>query len=241
MVVTSAELRFLKGHPMRILLSVACLGLLAACQPNVPDSGAGVGFENYTDYEARRAQREEALNTNTRMPIATEQSTPATAAPQTLGQEAMAVLGTQTPTTSQQTPDAVAPVAPSNNAGLSDEQSFTGRETIESDRERLAQNRAQYQEIAPTAVPTRSGSAGSNIVEYALSSTNRVGQTVYKRFGLLTEGRYNRACAKFAAPDLAQIAFLDAGGPKKDRLGVDPDGDGFACTWDPQPFRNAKK
>lgn len=228
---------------MRIVLSFVCLGLLAACQPNVPDSGAGVGFESYTDYEARRAQRDEALNAGpgAPMPIATAQTD---ATPRTLGQEAMAVLGTQAPADTQPAATTAAPVAASSNVGISDEQDFnavTGRETIESDRERIAENRAQYQEIAPTAVPTRSGATGSNIVEFALSSTNRVGETIYKRFGLLTEGRYNRACAKFAAPDLAQIAFLDAGGPKRDRIGVDPDGDGFACSWDPQPFRNAKK
>jgi hypothetical protein len=39
--------------------------------------------------------------------------------------------------------------------------------------------------------------------------------------------------------DLAQEAFLSEGGPERDRLGVDPDGDGFACRWDPTPFRRA--
>ena len=46
------------------------------------------------------------------------------------------------------------------------------------------------------------------------------------------------------APTLATIpkpqqikAFLEAGGPKRDRKGLDPDGDGFACAWDPRPFR----
>ncbi|CAN0586593.1 unnamed protein product, partial [Ectocarpus sp. 12 AP-2014] len=39
--------------------------------------------------------------------------------------------------------------------------------------------------------------------------------------------------------DQAQIAFLEAGGPEKDRNGMDPDGDGFACNWDPTPFRRA--
>jgi hypothetical protein len=38
---------------------------------------------------------------------------------------------------------------------------------------------------------------------------------------------------------MAQIAFLERGGPKRDTLGLDPDGDGFACYWDPAPFRKA--
>ena len=38
---------------------------------------------------------------------------------------------------------------------------------------------------------------------------------------------------------LAQEEFLRTGGPERDKLGVDPDGDGFACAWDPRPFRTA--
>ena len=38
-------------------------------------------------------------------------------------------------------------------------------------------------------------------------------------------------------PDQAQQDFLAKGGPERDRMGVDPDGDGFACAWDPRPFR----
>lgn len=234
---------------MRILLSVLCLGLVAACQPKLPDSGAGVGFESYDAYEANRLAREEALNTNGRAmpPVATAQSFPAPAQgpEQALGQEVMAVLGTGTDATQPaETTDVAAAVPAPNNTGISDEQDFkavSDRETIDSDRARLEQNRSQYQEIAPTAVPTRTGSGGVNIVEFALTTTNNVGETLYRRFGILTEGMYNRACAKFAAPDLAQIAFLEKGGPQKDRIGVDPDGDGFACSWDPQPFRNARK
>ena len=39
--------------------------------------------------------------------------------------------------------------------------------------------------------------------------------------------------------DLAQKAFLSRGGPERDILLLDPDGDGFACKWDPRPFRLA--
>ena len=30
-----------------------------------------------------------------------------------------------------------------------------------------------------------------------------------------------------------------AGGPERDQFGIDPDGDGYACSWDPSPFRKA--
>jgi hypothetical protein len=38
--------------------------------------------------------------------------------------------------------------------------------------------------------------------------------------------------------DQAQSDFILAGGPQKDRKGMDPDGDGYACGWDPAVYRN---
>ncbi len=125
---------------------------------------------------------------------------------------------------------------------VSDEQSFdavAARETIESDRERLERQRAQYVSIAPQPVPQRSGPSGPNIVEYALRSTNRVGEPVYRRSNPLRAQLWERACARFATQDQAQEEFLRRGGPERDRGNLDPDGDGFACWWDPAPFRNA--
>ncbi len=126
-----------------------------------------------------------------------------------------------------------------SNTGISDEQDFnavSSRETIESDKERLARNRAQYQVIQPTALPERT-ETGANIVEYALKTTNDPGTQMYTRSALrLTDPLV--ACARYGSSDLAQQAFLESGGPQRDRKGLDPDGDGFACTWDPRPFRN---
>ncbi len=129
--------------------------------------------------------------------------------------------------------------AMTDNPSISDEQEFSAvssRETIASDKERIARNRAQYTVISPTAVPQRPGDVGPNIVQFAISTTHAVGTQMYKRSSLRVSGS---ACAKFASPDLAQEAFLAAGGPEKDRKGLDPDGDGFACSWDPRPFRAA--
>ena len=44
-------------------------------------------------------------------------------------------------------------------------------------------------------------------------------------------------CGRFRDADAAQRAFLAGGGPESDRYGIDPDGDGFACRWDPAPYR----
>lgn len=143
--------------------------------------------------------------------------------------------------------DAPAGIAPQSgevapgSAAISDEQDFsavTARETIASDRDRIARNRAQYQVIAPTDLPQRSGEAAPNIVQFALSTTHDVGTKMYRRSSLRLNS-VNAACARFTSPDQAQEAFLAAGGPERDRKGIDPDGDGFACAWDPRPFRAA--
>lgn len=141
-------------------------------------------------------------------------------------------------------PDVFSTPAPaaSTSPGISDEQDFAAvseRQTIESDAERLARQRAAYQVVQPTAVPTRPDSAAPNIVAYALSSTNALGQSIYRRSGFNADSKFLRACANYSSSDRAQEDFLANGGPERDRLGVDPDGDGFACYWDPTPFRAA--
>ncbi|MGR3622929.1 hypothetical protein [Pseudophaeobacter sp.] len=128
------------------------------------------------------------------------------------------------------------------NPGISDENNFdavASRQTIASDAERLAQQRSQYQQVAPTALPSQSGSRDPNIVQYALTTSHPRGTKLYSRAGINLRSRSARNCAGFSSPDLAQIAFLEAGGPKRDRQALDPDGDGYACSWDPSPYRLA--
>ncbi len=130
-----------------------------------------------------------------------------------------------------------------NNPGISDEQDFSAvasRETIQSDKDRLAANAANYEVIQPTAVPTREGDAGPNIVEYAINAPNVKGQEWYSRFRLSGANRAARNCADYTSADEAQRDFLRRGGPDKDPRGIDPDGDGFACAWDPAPFKLAR-
>jgi hypothetical protein len=125
---------------------------------------------------------------------------------------------------------------------VSDEQDFdavAARETIESDRERLERQRQQYVAIAPQPVPQRTGDTRPNIVEYAIRTTNRRGESVHRRGNPLRWSLWERACARFTTQDQAQEEFLRRGGPERDPGNLDPDGDGFACWWDPAPFRNA--
>ena len=139
----------------------------------------------------------------------------------------------------RQSTEAATPADPA--AAISDEQDFdavAARETIESDRERLQAQREQYRVIAPQPLPQRTGPTGPDIVAYALATTNLPGQAIYPRSTIRLMS-YEQACARHPSPDRAQAAFLRDGGPRRDPQGLDPDGDGFACGWDPAPFRAA--
>lgn len=208
---------------MRHLVLLISLAAVAACGPTIPDSGAGVGFASYDDMAGQRQLRDQQLSGQ---------------APLVGGGE----ISQETVATGSPVPLSATVSGAPNNPGISDEQDFSAvasRETIESDKQRLAQQADAYQVIAPTALPTRSGSSGPSIVEYALATTNSVGQPIYSRSSFSSQSRYQRNCAKYPSSDLAQIDFLKAGGPKRDGKGLDPDGDGFACYWDPSPFRLA--
>ncbi len=215
---------------MRILLPILTMaGLVACTNPPVPDSGAGVGFDTYTDYQTASIERENLLN----------------------GAISTTAISSEAISTGAITPTATAPMTTTavvsapvdlNNPGISDEQDFSAvssRESIESDKQRIAANREAYQVIQPKALPSRSGDSGPSVVEFALSTRNRVGEQIYSRTNVMAASRFNKNCAKYTSADQAQQAFLKAGGPKRDGKGLDPDGDGFACYWDPTPFRRA--
>lgn len=270
------------------LVIVAALGL-AACAPAVPDSAAGVGFQDYGSYlreqaaAAPRPQVQPQAATTLPLPagpagqgFSTDLAAAAidraagVAAP--AGQPAFSTLPGAAPVQPMAGTGAVIPSAPvvaqtgaldpnrprgnapatiqtqtgelahmggaPTGGGISDEQDFNAvasRETIESDAARIERNRQQYTVIQPTAVPQRT-ETGPNIVQYALQTQHNPGTQMYSRSSLrFTDPQ--AACARYTSADLAQQAFLEAGGPQRDRRGLDPDGDGFACSWDPRPFR----
>lgn len=74
------------------------------------------------------------------------------------------------------------------------------------------------------------------LVSYAADSTNQVGRRIHQRASMDAQ-LSARACARYQDADSAQIAFLAQGGPQQDPLGVDPDGDGYACGWNPASYR----
>ncbi len=216
------------------ILTVSILAL-CACAPQVPDSGEGVGFNDYAEYELERerASREAALQGTSGPTISQNGAIVPPSAGVSTTELAAAGIDTQT------VPD-VPNAALGSNPEISDEQNFAAvasRESIESDAERRERQAAVYQLIEATALPNRPGNAGPNIVEYALQAPNNRGEEVFTRTGLSGDSRFQRNCAKYRTPDDAQRDFLTRGGPLRDRLGIDPDGDGFACGWDPQAFR----
>ena len=97
----------------------------------------------------------------------------------------------------------------------------------------------KFRPIQSTPLPKRPGS-GPNIVDFALSVQHDPGTVVYPR-AVRSTARADRNCARYTSPDLAQLDFLSLGGPTRDRKGLDPDGDGYACGWDPRPFRLARQ
>jgi hypothetical protein len=99
-------------------------------------------------------------------------------------------------------------------------------------------NPALSPEVA--SLPERPAGDSANIAAFALSTSHPIGQEVYRRVGAGGSNLAERACARFPSDTEAQQAFLEAGGPERDRLGLDPDGDGYACRWDPAAFRLAR-
>ncbi|WP_406870137.1 hypothetical protein ABEB22_09185 [Thioclava sp. 'Guangxiensis'] len=219
---------------------------LAACQPSVPNSAAGVGApalggnESYRDYLAQREsqlQGSTAGSTTTAasgQPMSAMGTTAAAAAPANdpnaqLGADTLAALNATAPQSGgQQVTDyapASSPYSSTATAAERAEDTFTAP--------------APAQKTAGDTYSAASGSGGPNLAAYALSVNNQPGQSVYTRGGIKFNST-TKACAKYVSPDKAQIAFLANGGPEKDPGNLDPDGDGFACGWDPRPFQAAR-
>ena len=200
-------------------LALGAVIALAGCQPTIPDSAAGVGFGDYESYEAERVARDAALVTSQReiapetpsAPIISGEEFAAAGLPSGASGPTTTLPQTLPTTTAVASTTPIAATPPSSNPSISDEQDFqavSSRETIESDRERLEQNAASYTVIQPTAVPDRPGGGTPNIVSYALSTQNSVGQPVYRR----SVGNVQRALWRCRSSG-ADRPFSNAGGP----------------------------
>lgn len=246
-------------RPARPLFLSACIVLaLAACDTTAPYSnvldtaGRGVGFSDYAQYmraqeELSRIRRAEAAQGRVMGAPMAAQSVAAQSPQQTgtIGSQAVAALrGTAPAPVATTLPPApvqaaslqpIAAPVPAQPASVSDQQFQpqpfgTPQQNQVITRDFVPQVRVSEAEM---------GAGGPNLFNYALSTSHRVGEQRHTRRNLLRWQRWEAACAQFANQDLAQEAFLAAGGPDRDPENLDPDGDGFACWWDPSPFRQA--
>lgn len=232
---------------------IAPMLALCACAPQVPDSARGVGFGSVQAVQARDAALQ---GSDPNLPLTVLPPEGGTGAPQPVA--GVAPLPGSAEATAAETTRILAETRPAeagaqpapqagavtNSLGISNENNFdavSGQRSIEGDAARIEQNRAQYTVVEPQALPERSGTSQPNIVAFALSTNHPVGTRVYARAGFNGAARAERNCRDYASPDLAQIDFLQRGGPKRDRRGLDPDGDGYACGWDPTPFRKTSQ
>ncbi|MCI5111915.1 MAG: hypothetical protein MRY75_15300 [Marivita sp.] len=228
-----------KHRIIRAWVAGAALVAVTACSPSIPDSA--VGFDRIDGYQQRRdavLEGRAAPTTIGAPPTVTGAPLSATGPLDAADLEARRANSGIDPV--QASPGNPAPQIVENAAGISAENDFdavSNTRSIEGDAALIAQNRARYQIIAPEALPTRPGTNTPNIVAYALQTNNPKGAPIYRRSAFATENRHLRNCAAFASADLAQEEFLANGGPERDRQNLDPDGDGFACGWDPAPFR----
>ncbi len=122
---------------------------------------------------------------------------------------------------------------------ISDEQEFTAvtqRETIESDAQRLEairQNLVILDSVEFDFTPNQ-----EEVFRYALNTDHSPGTVLYERNLFFFNRRaYLERCERFVDSDAAQQYFLTYGGPEEDKHNLDPDGDGFACEWNPERYR----
>lgn len=206
-----------------VMAPALALMALGACAPSVPDSAAGVGFGDPGSYLAR--QQAQAAPTGlvpprqvvSLPPQPYRTTVPVSAAPP--ASEAQSIASA-----------AVASVRPDDGAATRapvPPAAQGGRETGEA---------AQHAFGSPPGWSAEN----PNVTAYALATTHRVGTPRHQR-SRLTLQNSARNCAQFASADLAQEEFLRRGGPERDPLNLDPDGDGFACGWSPEPFRAAAR
>lgn len=251
---------------MRASLVLAAMVLVSACTSSAPYSnvidtaGGGVGFSDYAQYmraqeELSRIRREEAATTrgqpgsmSQNAPVgfqpqgfgAAQPQTPPQAAP--IGQPVAttSLAATPQPPVAQEFSTgqtvAAAPAPAPAEQGVST-QSYQAQPFGTPTQNRVVR-RDYVPQVRVTAAEAPSAS-GPNLFMYALSTQHPVGQERYSRRNPFRWNRWEAACAQYPHQDLAQEAFLAAGGPEKDPEHMDPDGDGYACWWDPAPFRRA--
>lgn len=206
----------------RLVGCATTIAALAACGPGPApnDVAQGVGFQDYRQYQARR----EALRAPPRtvLPPADVAADPFAPPP---------------PAAVARAPDEPrpAPAAPPDVTRIA-EAAIAQAEAGQAPPPAAPAIAAGGDDFTAPPLPEGMPVLGANVVAFALSTTHPVGERIYSRFPIRL-GRPEVRCSDFRTTDLAQDWFLENEGPERDRAGLDPDGDGFACNWDPERYR----
>ncbi len=230
---------------MRFRLGLVTVAMLGACAPAIPydnyDDPGSTGQNDSTSRDAALSggglQSPDAVSSE---PLSALD--PDTEASQIAADAQAALAATGSGEDMMRQDGTGRPGGVANADGISRENDFEAvdaRRSIEQDAAPIARNREQYEVIQPEDIGSRPDDVGPNIVAYALATEHPKGTQIYTRIGFDKENRAARNCSQFSSPDRAQIAFLEQGGPERDRAGLDPDGDGYACAWDPAAYRRA--
>ncbi len=130
-----------------------------------------------------------------------------------------------------------------NDTGLSNENGVLdlSLDTLEQqikDKTKAAEELAAAREKRVIVETERSNHLNQpvNVATFARKTFNKKGERIYSRSPFHVFDHQSE-CAIFNTEDNAQRFFLGSGGPKIDIKNLDPDGDGFACNWDPTIYR----
>lgn len=229
--------------PARILGSCMAVLTLAACEGgSAPNTYAamsqGVGFG---DYQRHLRERESQGRSNVPYSIPPETRAPA-AAPAVDTSTGPLPLGPVSviPATPSPAASAAQPVAQgSGSSTVSDAQTYQPIPFGQRPEGAEIPPSGTTEIVHVTSVPTGEAASGPNVMAYALQTRHAVGSAQHRRMNPLRWSRWENACLQFPNQDAAQEAFLATGGPERDPQNLDPDGDGFACWWDPAVYRQA--
>ncbi len=217
----------------KVLLGLACVAGLSACA-----DGTGqvldprYRFDADRPYDEYRAAREMALTGQGPVPQTVPKARPF-AAP--TAEEIKSPTAYQRYASGRATGRTVAAGA-ATGGGYYDPD--TGRK-LPSNTAPVAR-RAAAAPAAPAAIPPAHVNDSPDtdaLSRYAATQRHRPGTTVFARSGAGTDATAARACARHPNADAAQLMFLSSGGPQQDPMGMDPDGDGYVCGWDPTHYR----
>ncbi|MFD1796302.1 hypothetical protein FQV27_00930 [Paracoccus aurantiacus] len=213
----------------KVVLGLACaLGVSACADGTGQVLDPRYRFSGATPYDQYRAQRELALTGQGATPTTVPKKRPfAAPTPEQIA----------SPTAWQRIEASRAragQAAGARGAGGGYYDPATGRRVTASGNTRSAAVTAATPAVTTHAVPpaTVTEAEADRLRRYAVTQNHPVGEIVYPRTrGTQTDAA--RACAQFPNAEAAQLMFLSSGGPQRDPLGMDPDGDGFVCEWDP--------